>query len=105
MGVDDVKAEAIRRLRPDVTFIIEDGETITFPNNDAKAIPTAKLEYMMEVVIHEEEQRIKNMPPKPPTTEQMMEWLWTDIHNNSLNKGGAFYKCCYSHYINKTGAK
>ena len=50
MGVDDVKAEAIRRLRPDVTFIIEDGETITFPNNDAKAIPTAKLEYMMEVV-------------------------------------------------------
>ena len=53
MGADDVKAEAIRRLRPDVTFIIEDGERITFPNNDAKAIPAAKLEYMMEEVQRE----------------------------------------------------
>ena len=35
-GADDLKAEAIRRLRPDVDFIIIDGETIKFPNNDAK---------------------------------------------------------------------
>ena len=46
-GADDLRAEAIRRLRPDVDFIIIDGETIKFPNNDAQAIPTAKLDYMM----------------------------------------------------------
>ena len=83
MGVDDVKAEAIRRLRPDVTFIIEDGETIIFPNNDAKAIPTAKLEYMMEEVQREWD---KNPQVDRPPLDKMLEWLWTDIHNNSLNK-------------------
>ena len=35
-GADDLKAEAIRRLRPDVNFIITNGETIHFPDNDAK---------------------------------------------------------------------
>ena len=46
-GLDDLKAEAIRRLRPNVNFLITNGETIHFPNNDAKAIPTAQLEMMM----------------------------------------------------------
>ncbi len=34
-GADDVKAEAIRRLRPNVDFTITNGDTILFPNNDA----------------------------------------------------------------------
>ena len=100
-GADDLRAEAVRRLRPDVDFIIIDGKTIKFPNNDAKAIPTAKLEYMMQEV-----QREWNMNPQVdrPPLDKMLEWLWTDIHNNSLNKSGAFYTCCKPHYINKTGA-
>ena len=100
-GPDDLKAEAIRRLRPDVNFIITNGETIHFPDNDAKAIPTAKLEMMMEEV--QKEWDLNPQVDRPPL-DKMLEWLWTDIHNNSLNKGGAFYKCCYPHYINKTGA-
>ena len=50
LGADDLRAEAVRRLRPNIDFTITNGETIVFPNNDAKAIPTAKLEMMMEEV-------------------------------------------------------
>ena len=100
-GADDLKAEAIRRLRPNATFLITNGDNIVFPNNDAKAIPTAKLEMMMEEVQKEWD---ANAQVERPPLDKMLEWLWTDIHNDSLNKGGAFYKCCYPHYINKTGA-
>ena len=100
-GVDDLKAEAIKRLRPNVDFIITNSETITFPNNDAKAIPAAKLEYMMEEVQKEWDM---NPQVEKPSLDNMLEWLWTDIHNDSLNKDGAFYKCCYPYYLNKTGA-
>ena len=102
-GADDVKAEAVRRLRPNIDFTITNGETILFPNNDAKAIPTAKLEMMMECVA--EEFRLEDeLEASKPSLDKMLEWLWVDIHNNSLNKGGTFYKCCYPHYINNTGA-
>ena len=60
-----------------------------------------KLEYMMEEV--QKEWDLNPQVDSPPL-DKMLEWLWTDIHNNSLNKDGAFYKCCYPHYINKTGA-
>ena len=93
-GLDDVKAEAIRRLRPNIDFIITNGETIVFPNNDAKAIPTAQLDYMMEEV--QKEWDLNPQVDRPPL-DKMLEWLWTDIHNNSLNKSGAFYKLSLIH--------
>ena len=101
LGADDLRAEAVRRLSPNIDFTITNGETIVFPNYDAKAIPTAKLEMMMEEVQKEWD---ANAQVARPPLDKMLEWLWTDIHNNSLNKDGAFYKCCYPHYINKTGA-
>ena len=41
----------------------------------------------------EEVQREWNTNPQVdrPPLDKMLEWLWTDIHNNSLNKDGAFY--------------
>ena len=35
LGADDLRAEAVRRLRPNIDFTITNGETIVFPNNDA----------------------------------------------------------------------
>ena len=81
------------------------GDKFTQPVNNnvgiGSTIPAAKLEYMMEEV-----QREWDMNPQVdrPPLDKMLEWLWTDIHNNSLNKSGAFYTCCKPHYINKTGA-
>ena len=69
-GPDDLKAEAIRRLRPDVNFIITNGETIHFPDNDAKAIPTAKLEMMMEEV--QKEWDLNPQVDRPPL-DKMLE--------------------------------
>ena len=80
-GPDDLKAEAIRRLRPDVNFLITDGKIINFPDNDAKAIPTAQLDYMMEEV--QKEWDMNPQVDRPPL-DKMLEWLWTDIHNLSL---------------------
>ena len=40
-GPDDLKAEAIKRLRPNVNFLITNGKTIHFPDNDARVFEYA----------------------------------------------------------------
>ena len=71
LGADDLRAEAVRRLRPNIDFTITNGEIIVFPNNDAKAIPTAKLEMMMEEV--QKEWDAIAQVARPPL-DKMLEW-------------------------------
>jgi len=99
---DHEKAEAIRKLRPGEDFILQDGDTIRWFDDNVKAIPTAQLEMMCEQVRREEEIAEKHKAPPAPAVADMLEMLWQDIHMNSLNKGGSFYKLCYPHFINKT---
>lgn len=99
---DTEKADAISRLRPDVNFTIKDGNEIIFPDNDATAPPRAQWEAMCEQIRKENEIAEKHKAPPAPAVTDMLEMLWTDIHLNSLNKGGSFYKLCYPHFINKS---
>lgn len=94
MFSDDVKAEAIDRLSGGRAFIMTNGDlgSITFPNDpDFAAIPPAQIEAMCEKVQKEWDLESKYAPPPKPTVEKQLEYLWHDINNNSLNKGGTFY--------------
>ena len=91
---DDVKSEAIDRLSNGKDFIMSDGNlaTIIFPNNpEQMPIPPAQIEAMCERVKKEWDLEAKYAPPAKPTVEQQLEYLWHDLNNNSLNKGGTFY--------------
>ena len=99
MFSDDVKAEAISRLAGGRSFIMSGGDlgSIRFPQDpDFPPIGVARLEAMCEEVQKEWEIRDKYTIPKP-TVEEQLEYLWQDIHNNSLNKGGTFYNLMLPH--------
>lgn len=100
MYSDDVKAEAIRRLSGGKSFIMEDGNLskVTFPNDPEYQVPfPAQIEAMCEVVQKEEDLKAKYAPPPKPSIQQQLENLWNDIHNDSLNKQGSFYKSLFPH--------
>ena len=95
MWSDDVKAEAIARCSDNKDFIMEDGDlsTARFPDDPEFPVPTlSRLEAMCDVV-----QKEWRAIPKKPTIEEQLEYLWHDINNNSLNKGGTFYKLMRPH--------
>lgn len=100
MYSDDVKAEAIRRLCDGRSFVMTEGDlsTISFPNDPLfPPIPEAQIEAMCEVVQKEWDIAAKYAPPPKPTIAQQLEYLWHDIDNNCLNKGGSFYKSLQPH--------
>jgi len=104
MYSDDVKAEAIDRLSGGRSFILCDGDygSIIFPNDpEFPAIAPAKIEAMCEVVSKEKEIEVKYAPPPKPELEKQLEYLWYDLHNNSINKGGTFYNMMKPYMINK----
>ena len=104
MWSDNVKAEAIARLAgEDKAFIMTDGdlESIKFPDDpEFPAISVAKLEAMCEEVQKEIDLEKKYAPPPMPDIQKQLEYLWHDLNNNSLNKGGTFYKVMMP-YFNK----
>lgn len=100
MFSDDVKAEAISRLSGGKSFVMSDGDLtkIAFPNDPTYQVPSVpQIEAMCEVVQKEEDLKLKYSPAPKPTIQQQLENLWKDMHNDSLNKDGSFYKSLFPH--------
>jgi len=101
MYPDDVIAEAVKRLTNGKNFIITNGDmnSIRFIGDpDYIAPKPAYIRAMCDEILKENELNAKHTLPPKPSLEEQLEYLWHDLNNNSLNKGGTFYKMLRPYY-------